>query len=159
MNEIAQTTHSDLVEYQASRLRSLIGEMLKCCEERRTEEQRVFGLPHSELKCLLLFEGERYLTVKGIAERLQVAKSRVTKIVDGLVHKGLVERVEDPEDGRIKLIRLSPAGRRTMEEVEKFQSEIHRYILLQMDPQERKAVLKELETLRSAMEAVKKRYA
>jgi len=119
----------------------------------------VFGLPHSELKCLLLFEGERYLTVKGIAERLQVAKSRVTKIVDGLVHKGLVERVEDPEDGRIKLIRLSPAGRRTMEEVEKFQSEIHRYILLQMDPQERKAVLKELETLRSAMEAVKKRYA
>jgi DNA-binding MarR family transcriptional regulator len=107
------------------------------------------------LKCLRLFDGQRYLTVKGLAQQLEVAKSRVTKIVNGLIEKGLVVQIDDPKDGRVRLIRLTPTGQKKSEAVGEFQRAIHRKILLQLDADERKDVLSCLDLLRSAMEGVK----
>jgi DNA-binding MarR family transcriptional regulator len=115
----------------------------------------MFGLPIAELKCLMLFNGERYLTVKGIAQKLEVAKSRVTKIIHGLIDKGLVNRIEDPQDSRIKLISLSMDGNRKAQEINDFKTALHKRILTQMAPEERKHTISYLDLLRSTMEAVK----
>lgn len=155
MNEISVAINEELLRYQADRLQDLIGEMLKCCEDRKLYEAGKFALPYAELKCLMLFNKQRYLTVKSIAQRLEVAKSRVTKLVNGLVEKGLVEQIDDPKDARIKLISLTPAGQKRSEEIDGFQREVHRKILLQMDADERQNMLLNLVLLRSAMEAVK----
>jgi DNA-binding MarR family transcriptional regulator len=155
MNENNTTINKELLGYQAQRLQGLIDEMLKCCEDRKFYESGKFGLPYSELKVLILFDGERYLTVKGIAQRLEVAKSRVTKLVDGLIEKGLVEKIDDPKDGRVKLISLTPAGLRKSKEIGSLQGELYRKILLHMGIEERKNMLAYLELLRSAMEALK----
>jgi DNA-binding MarR family transcriptional regulator len=155
MNEIAPKINQALLTYQTFRLRNLILEMVQCCEDRKLYESHTFGLPYSELKCLMLFDGERYLTVKGIARRLDVAKSRVTKIVNGLIEKGLVKQIDDPGDARIRLISLTPKGEKESDEIAAFESEIHRKILLEIGPDERKDVLSHLEVLRSGMEAVK----
>jgi DNA-binding MarR family transcriptional regulator len=159
MNEISAAINEELLRYQAKRLQDLIAEMLKCCEDRKLYESGRFGLPHAELKVLMLFDGERYLTVKGIAQKLEVAKSRVTKLIDGLRNKGLVEQIEDPKDARVKLISLTPKGQRKAAEIGELQQELHRKILLQMDAEERKHMLSYLEMLRSAMEAVKEQLA
>ena len=103
----------------------------------------------------MLFDGQRFLTVKGIAQNLDVAKSRVTKLIRGLTDKGLVITIDDPKDARIKLIGLTPAGQDKSGEIWAFQKEIHRKILLNLDPPERKNMLSHLEMLRSSMEAVK----
>jgi len=158
MNEISTAINEDLLRYQAHRLQDLIAEMLKCCEDRKLYESGKFALPYAELKCLMLFDGQRYLTAKGIAQKLEVAKSRVTKLVNGLIEKGLVEQIDDPRDARIKLISLTPAGQKKSEEIGAFQRELHRKILLQMDVEERKNMLSYLELLRSAMEAVKEDF-
>ncbi|MBW2029020.1 MAG: MarR family transcriptional regulator [Deltaproteobacteria bacterium] len=158
MNEIQGKINEDLLNYQTLRLKGLISEMVQCCEDRKFYETQRFGLPYSEVKCLMLFEGERYLTVKGIAQKLEVAKSRVTKITDGLIEKGLVKRLDDPNDARVKLISLTREGERISREIEAFHREIHRDILLELDDDERKNVLAYLELLRSAMEAVKERF-
>jgi DNA-binding MarR family transcriptional regulator len=129
--------------------------MVQCCEDRKLYESQKFGLPYAELKCLLLFNGERYLTVKGLAQNLDVAKSRVTKLINGLFEEGLVDTIDDPKDGRVKLISLTPAGQKKAKEVDAFHKEIHRKILLQMGEDERKKVLSHLELLRLSMEAVK----
>ena len=121
-------------------------------------ESQKFGLPYAELKCLMLFGGERYLTAKGIAQKLDVAKSRVTKIVNSLIEKNLVKSIYDPNDSRVKLISLTSEGQKKSEELIAFQQEIHRKILLQMDPDERKHVLSSLELLRASMEAVKEQF-
>lgn len=155
MNEIATKINEELLRYQTQRLQDLITEMLHCCEERKLYQSQKFSLPHAELRCLMLFDGERYLTVKGMAQRLEVAKSRVTKIVNGLMEKGLVEQTDDPKDARIRLIRLTLAGLKKSEEIDVFEKEIHRKILLQLSPEERKNTLSYLEMFRSAMEAVK----
>jgi DNA-binding MarR family transcriptional regulator len=132
-----------------------MNEMVQCCDDRKLYESERFHAPYAELKCLMLFNGQRYLTVKDLAGKLDVAKSRITKIVDGLVKKGLVERIEDPKDARVKLIGLTPAGKKAAREFDAFHKEIHRGILLQISPGDRKNVLSNLEVLRSAMEAVK----
>ena len=155
MNDITSPTNEELLRYQAQRLQDLIAQMLKCCEDRKLYESARFGLPYSELKVLTLFNGERYLTVKGIAQRLEVAKSRVTKVINGLVQKGLVEQIDDPKDARIKLITRTPKGLSKSEEIGSFQGELHRKILLEVETEERKNMLSYLELLRSAMEAIK----
>jgi len=159
MNEISTAINEELLRYQAQRLQDLIAEMLRCCEDRKIYESSRFGLPYSELKVLMLFDGERYLTVKGIAQKLEVAKSRVTKLIDGLRKRELVEQIYDPKDARVKLISLTPKGQRKAGEIGELQRELHRKILLQMGAEERKNMLSCLELLRSAMEAVKEELA
>ena len=155
MNENNPEINEELIRYQTQRLQDLIYEMLHCCEDRKLFETQKFGLPYAELRCLMLFDGQRYLTVKGMAQKLDVAKSRVTKIVNGLMGRGLVEQIDDPRDARVKLINLTPLGQKKSEEIDAFHKEIHRTILLHMGPDERRTVLANLELLRSAMEAVK----
>jgi DNA-binding MarR family transcriptional regulator len=136
-------------------LEALMHEILQCCQERMLLESRKFGLPQAELKCLMLFDMERYLTVKGIAQKMEVAKSRVTKIMDGLTKKRLIQSTEDPNDGRVKLLSLTPAGQEKLKEIGTFTKEIHQKILHQIDSEQRRNILSSLELLRSSMEAVK----
>jgi DNA-binding MarR family transcriptional regulator len=158
MNDLALTFNEELLEYQTQRLKDLIMELMDCCEDRKILETGKFTLPYAELKCLMLFRGERYLTVKGIAQKLGVAKSRVTKLINGLSEKRLVNRIDDPEDARIRLISLSGKGKAVADEIEEFEQGLFQAMLIQMDPQERRGVLSNLEVLRSSMEAVKESY-
>jgi len=158
MNDLAFKSDDAFLNHQTLRLKDLIAGMNNCCEERNLIEKHRFSLPYAELKCLILFKGEKYLTVKGIALKLEVAKSRVTKLIDGLSRKGLVKRINDPEDARIRLISLSPKGKALVDEIEKFQEHLYQEILLQLEEPERKNILTHLETLRSAMEVVKNKF-
>ena len=155
MNYSHAKTPDTLLTYQSRRLQDLIHEILQCCQERMLFESHKFGLLQAELKCLMLFDMERYLTVKGIAQKMEVAKSRVTKIMDGLTKKHLIQSTEDPNDGRVKLLSLTPAGQKKLKEIGTFTRQIHQKILYQIDSEQRKAILSSLELLRSSMEAVK----
>jgi DNA-binding MarR family transcriptional regulator len=147
--------NKELLAYQTQKLQDLLKEVNGCCEERYLHETRRFHLLYAEIRCLMLFKGERYLTVKGIAQKLDVAKSRVTRIVDGLINKGLVQRIEDPKDGRIVLVKLTAEGLKKSAEIEKFRSELHYKILTAMNGEERKLLLANLDLLRATMESVK----
>ena len=148
---------ADLLRYQAARFQDLLEETLQCCQTRIAFLSEKFALPQAELRCLLLFGGRRYLTSKEMAQKLDVAKSRVTKIIEGLLKKKLVESVDDPRDARVKLISLTPAGRARSGEAAAYTGALHEELLGELSPMERKTVLGGLELLRGAMEAVKKR--
>lgn len=153
-----QATRSDeYLGYQVRRFQTLMEEVVQCCETRAAYLSKKFGLPDAELRCLMLFRDDKYLTVKGIAQKMDVAKSRVTKIISGLLAKGLVARIDDPADGRIKLISLTPRGRAACDEITAFIARLHEMILLELDVDERKHVVTALERLRTSMEAVKQR--
>jgi DNA-binding MarR family transcriptional regulator len=79
-----------------------------------------FGLPDAELRCLQLFGDERYLTAKGIAQKMNVVKSRVSKIVNGLIRRRLVQRTQDPEDSRVVLLSLTSQGQAKLAEINDF---------------------------------------
>jgi len=154
MNELVES--DELFLYQTRRLKELIEEILHCCQSQTSFLSRKFGIPQAELRCLLLFRDERYLTVKSIARKMDVAKSRVTKIVSGLEEKKLVESSADPNDARIRLLRLTPSGLAKCEEMGRYIWRTHEKLLTEIDPERRKALISSLDLLRVSMEAVKK---
>ena len=145
--------------YQVQRLQELITSMVQCCEDRKLYERGRFDLPYAEVRCIMFFRGERYLTAKSISERMDVAKSRVSKLIESLIKKGFLERSDDPSDARVKLICLTLSGKAKVKEVNLFHQKIHAKLLMQMGLDERSDLLANLERLRGAMEVVKKDLA
>jgi DNA-binding MarR family transcriptional regulator len=64
-----------------------------------------------------LFAGGNSLRVTDLAEMLGVDTPTVTRKVQQLERAGMVVRQTDPDDRRAARIRLTPAGRRTIERV------------------------------------------
>jgi DNA-binding MarR family transcriptional regulator len=86
---------------------------------------------------------------------MNVVKSRVSKIIDGLIKKNLIQGIADPEDSRVKLLSLTSAGKKKLNEIKQFMQDVHGQVLSQMAPDQRKAVLTNLDILEASMEAVK----
>jgi len=107
------------------------------------------------LRCLILFGQERYLTSKGIAIKMNVVKSRVTKVVQGLVKRGLIHRVPDPKDSRVSLLALTADGQRKIDKINQFIDSIHWEVLSRMAQEQRRTLLQNLDILSASMEAVK----
>ena len=155
MNNYKENEFAKISENQLQQFQNLITRLFQCCQERMQYQCERFDLPDAELRCLLLFDAERYLTAKGIAQRMNVVKSRVTRIVDGLVKKNLINRRKDPEDSRVTLLSLTPDGRKKLNDINKFLEDVHFEALAQMEPEQRKIMLTNLEILKASMEAVK----
>lgn len=59
-----------------------------------------------------LYRAPDGLTMGELSARLMVSNGNVTGLINRLVKEGLVERVADPDDGRVQRVNLSPKGRR-----------------------------------------------
>jgi DNA-binding MarR family transcriptional regulator len=53
---------------------------------------------------------ERRLRMSELARRVMISPSGLTRVVDGLVEEGLVERQRAPDDARVVYARLTDAG-------------------------------------------------
>lgn len=154
MNDQTAAPSGEVALSQRERFSRSLDRLYQCCSERHAALSERFGLPQAELRCLMLFGDERYRTAKGIAVRLNIAKSRVTKIVDGLVKKGLVVKVDDPADSRVTLLALTPPGRKKRREIEQAMDHMRQAVLEGIDPARRESLLDCLDTLKATMERV-----
>ena len=158
MNDYKDFNYSNDTEvsaYQLGKFQKLIAKLFQCCQERMQYQCDRFQLPDAEFRCLVLFGDERYLTAKSIAHKMNVVKSRVSKIIDGLIKKNLIQGIADPEDSRVKLLSLTSEGQKKLNEIKQFMQDVHGQVLSQMAPDQRKAVLTNLDILKASMEAVK----
>jgi DNA-binding MarR family transcriptional regulator len=155
MNNFKGNYNVGVSEYQLNKFQELITKLFQCCQERMQYQCERFQLPDAELRCLGLFGKERYLTAKNIALRMNVVKSRVSKIIDGLIKKNLIQCINDPEDSRIKLLSLTPEGQKKINEINDFTGGVYSQVLSQMAPDQRQAMLTNLDILKASMEAVK----
>lgn len=53
---------------------------------------------------------DRRLPMSALAERTMLTRSGITRLVDGLVERGLIERVSCPNDARVSYAKLTPVG-------------------------------------------------
>jgi len=155
MNDYKDFNNPEVSEYQLDKFQELIAKLFQCCQERMQYQCDRFQLPDAEFRCLLLFGDERYLTAKSIAHRMNVVKSRVSKIIDGLIRKDLIQRIADPEDSRVKLLSLTSVGQKKINEIKSFMEDVHGQVLSQMAPDQRQTMLTNLDILKASMEAVK----
>lgn len=64
----------------------------------------------AQSSALARVESEGPLRLGALAQREGVSAATMSKVVDGLVELGLVERVADEDDRRASLVRMSAAG-------------------------------------------------
>ncbi len=72
------------------------------------------GMLPGTFKVLSVIERHGSATVSGLAERLAADKGQVSRSVTELQELGLVRRVADESDGRIKLITVTNEGQRRL---------------------------------------------
>ncbi len=66
----------------------------------------------SQVKALfVLGHANEAMAINALAERIRLSFAAAGRIVDGLVTSGLVERRENPDDRRVKLVTITAAGR------------------------------------------------
>jgi DNA-binding MarR family transcriptional regulator len=63
-----------------------------------------------EVLLYLSQEPERKLPMSALAESTMLTRSGITRLVDGLVANGLIERVSCPNDARVSYAQLTDAG-------------------------------------------------
>ncbi len=153
MNKMGRNNDT-ISDRQIDQFQNLIFKLYQCCQDRIQRQSEQFDLPDAELRCLRLFGHERYLTPKGIAHRMGVVKSRITRLIEGLAKKGYIQRFKDPEDSRITLLRLTPQGQAQLDRINGHLKTTNRKVLSRMSEEQREALLVHLEVLRSSMAAV-----
>lgn len=79
---------------------------------RRRHKPADLALTIGQLECLRLIGEMGAPSMSELAAEMDLRPSTTTGLIDTLVHRGKVERIEDPKDRRIVRVQLSAQGRR-----------------------------------------------
>ncbi|MFF8814783.1 MarR family winged helix-turn-helix transcriptional regulator [Streptomyces pactum] len=89
-------------------------------------------------------------TQAALAEAIHADKTRIIPVLDDLESRGLLTRRPDPQDRRVRLLSLTPEGRRLRDTVRAAVQESEERLLGQVPPADREAFLRTLRTLYEA---------
>ena len=92
------------------------------------------------------------LAIGTLAERMGVTPGATTRLVDGMIGRGWVDRRRDPDDRRRVLLELTDEGRREAEYLRGCTEEVVDAVVAEVPADERAAVLDALRTLREAFD-------
>jgi DNA-binding MarR family transcriptional regulator len=73
--------------------------------------RREFGLNLAEYRIISVLAQSDALSIREIAQHTQLDKAHATRALTDLIEHGLVTRVVDAQDRRLRVVRLTPAGR------------------------------------------------
>lgn len=100
-------------------------------------------------QCLVLLEidEERRLTMGQLATRLRLDNSTSSRTVEGLVQRGLVERLGDERDRRVVRIRLTPEGEAVCRSIHEENDGLYSRVFERIPASRRGAVIENFECL------------
>jgi DNA-binding MarR family transcriptional regulator len=93
--------------------------------------------PYHHAILAALDEGSRE-TQGAIAEALGYDKGQLVGLLDELEEAGLIERKRDPADRRRHVVRMTPAGRKTLERLRKLSARLENDFLAAIDDADRR---------------------
>lgn len=104
-------------------------ELKEICFESEQELVKRLKISISEYFTINKMDKEKEFTCNSLSKRLGLSTSRVSRITESLVKKSLLERSENNTDRRIKYLKLTEAGKKIKEEIEKHKLECEKKIL------------------------------
>lgn len=75
------------------------------------------GVTFSQCHIIMELELQGQMSIKQLAAILELDTSTLSRVVDGMVNLGLVERSVNPDDRRAVIIRLAESGQRIAETI------------------------------------------
>jgi DNA-binding MarR family transcriptional regulator len=101
LNGAALEAWRNYLQSHASILRELDAELLAEHDLTTRDYEVLLYLAQAE---------QRRLPMSALAERTMLTRSGITRLVDGLVERGLIERIACPDDARVSYARLTDGG-------------------------------------------------
>ena len=103
------------------------------------------------LVCRLTEEKPNGVTLKELAEAMKLAPATVSELVESLVKKNFLQRVQNPEDRRAVQITLTDHGQMLLDECLKAVDSLCEKLLAGLPPSERTAMLNSLTKITSKL--------
>jgi DNA-binding MarR family transcriptional regulator len=100
------------VDALASELRLAVHRLTRRLRQQTTDD----GLTLTQLSALSVIWREGPLTAGDLAAKEQVRPPSITRVLIGLEALGLIQRAENPRDGRQVLVRITEAGEHHLQE-------------------------------------------
>jgi DNA-binding MarR family transcriptional regulator len=95
------------------------------------------GLGFTQLAAMYAIGGTQTLTIADLAEQVGRSHSATSRLVDGLVRRGLVERAEEVADRRQRTLDLSLDGRALLAQIDRARADEFLSIVRPLPPAER----------------------
>jgi DNA-binding MarR family transcriptional regulator len=89
------------------------------------------------------------LPPSAIAERMMVSRPTITGVLDTLEKRGMIERADDPSDGRSRLVVITAKGHAVVEEMVPRMHALERDIMATVTEKEKKQLLSILARLQA----------
>jgi DNA-binding MarR family transcriptional regulator len=132
--------HPQHLSYRVRRLYLLMA-------QRIDDALKPFGIARTQWQVLSRVRRAGTLSQKDIQQALQIESATLTCVVDSLAGKGWLERLEDPRDKRVRLLRLTPEGEERLAHTPDPYVALETRMLQGVGPRDRAAVEKALELM------------
>ncbi len=139
---------------RVDRLTRRLQRNLECCDRALVA---CCGLTVAQSYALLALQELGTVTMNEFAAEMRLHGTTMTRMVDALIDKGLVERRPDPEDRRIVRVALSPAGQEMVGKLQEAKRQLISAELADFSPSEQGMTLKALERMAEVLEKLSER--
>ena len=136
---------------QAATLRELLRTLIRKLGVLERSEAGCCDMTLSQCNALIEVGRAGVLSVNQLADRLNLDKSTASRVSDKLVLDGQLLRQEDTNDRRYVVLKLTERGSRTYTNLENRMTAYFEEVIASVDPAERAAMLRGLQTLAAAL--------
>ncbi|MDZ7264365.1 MAG: MarR family transcriptional regulator [candidate division KSB1 bacterium] len=133
-------------------LAGMIARLFTNCNEKESRHAAQLGLSVVEFRCLRAIFENKHLTVNQLAQAMSLTSSRITRIIDELVTRKLVSRINDKNDRRVINLSLTPEGEKLAQKSIDHYLKIHEEIIKYIPAEDHRAMIKLLEKLNRSVE-------
>jgi DNA-binding MarR family transcriptional regulator len=138
-------TTTDKTNDFANEVRGLIGGISGCFESYEKACGTFMGVTTSQAGAVLAFPVKSGLTMNELSKAVNLDISTMTRMVDQLVEKGLVERQTDAKDRRVVRVGLTEAGRKLHKKLEDALQSFYTNALNKFPKEEQIIIIKNLQ--------------
>lgn len=141
---ITETRQAGMDPYlirDAHRFSDALSEVIRVVQFRDRDRACCYDVSVSQCYALKVVNDGGPLTVNDLAAQLYLDKSTASRVANGLVGMGYLERRRDPEDGRVVQLVVTEEGRALCRTIEGDLAREYAQLLDDFDPELRSAVI------------------
>jgi DNA-binding MarR family transcriptional regulator len=134
----------------AEQMADLTYELLENCQLKIERTAEKLNLTVAEFKLLRSLQEDEMLSAGALAKRMGLSSSRITRIIDGLLKKGMVKKEAGGKDRRIVDIGLTQDGIAVRSQLKAMYVSVHEEIINLLPSDAGESVIHAMEKLRQA---------
>jgi DNA-binding MarR family transcriptional regulator len=134
----------------AEQMADLTYELLENCQLKIERTAEKLNLTVAEFKLLRSLQEDEMLSAGALAKRMGLSSSRITRIIDGLLKKGMVRKEAGGKDRRIVDIGLTEDGIAIRSQLKAMYVSVHEEIINLLPSDAGESVIHAMEKLRQA---------